>query len=94
MSMIVSQRAKDQPMASVDTAVWWVEYVMRHSTTHFKSPSMKQSWWKKRLLDVWLVVYAILFITAFTAYKTTKFVVCSIVRSLMKRNRSKRIKIL
>lgn len=98
MSMVVSQRAKDQPMASVDTAVWWVEYVMRQNTTHLKSPSMKQSWWKKRLLDVWLIVYAILFITAFAVYRTARFFVCLIVRRLMKRNRRrnhwKRMKLL
>lgn len=91
---VVAQRAKDQPLASVDTAAWWVEYVLRHDTTHLKSPAMKDSWWQKRLLDVWFIVYTILLITSFALYKTLQFVMFFIVRRLTNRNQIQAKKVL
>lgn len=73
-------------MASVDLAAWWVEYVLRHDTTHLKSPSMKDRWWQKRLLDVWFMVYTVLLIAAFGLYKWVKFVVRLISQRLTNRN--------
>ncbi|CAG7724100.1 unnamed protein product, partial [Allacma fusca] len=49
----VSRRFKDRPMSSVDTAVWWTEYVLRHDTGHLKSPGVQQYWWQRALLDFW-----------------------------------------
>ncbi|CAG7831244.1 unnamed protein product [Allacma fusca] len=34
----LSKRSKDRPMTPVETAVWWTEYVLRHDTSHLKSP--------------------------------------------------------
>ncbi len=90
---ILSQRAKDQPITSVDTAAWWVEYVLRHDTTHLKSPSMKDRWWQKRMLDVWFLVYTILLFITFVIYKSFKFLLCLMVERLTNRNRSKEKKL-
>ncbi|CAG7831702.1 unnamed protein product [Allacma fusca] len=35
-----SRRFTDRPMSPVDTAVWWTEYVLRHDTSHLKSPGV------------------------------------------------------
>ncbi|CAG7716695.1 unnamed protein product, partial [Allacma fusca] len=45
---LVSLRIKDRPLSPVDTAAWWVEYVLRHETAHLKSPGVYQSWWQRR----------------------------------------------
>ena len=70
---MVSQRAKDQPMTSVDTATWWVEYILRHDTTHLKHPAMKQRWWQRRLLDVWFILYSVGLLIVAILYKILKF---------------------
>jgi len=51
---LLSKRFKDRPMKPADTALWWTEFVLRHESTSFLSPlSRYQSWYQRRLLDVW-----------------------------------------
>ena len=52
---------KDRPMKPVDTAVWWIEYVLRHGDTSFLMPAaVHQTWYQRRLIDVWFFAYTIL----------------------------------
>ena len=45
---------RDPPL---DTALWWVEYAMRHGgTKHLRPASLGLAWWQLGLLDVMLVV--------------------------------------
>lgn len=47
----------DQPMTSIDRAVWWIEYTIRHhGTKHLECPLKQTPWWKYFLLDVLVVV--------------------------------------
>lgn len=59
----VSKLFKDRPMTPVDTALWWVEFVLRHDseeiTEYLQSRSVNQSWWVRRQLDVWLFLAAV-----------------------------------
>lgn len=59
-AMTLSQMFRDRPMDPVDNAVYWVEYVLRHDTSLMKPLSMKQTWWQRRLLDVYALMVAIL----------------------------------
>ncbi|CAG7720745.1 unnamed protein product [Allacma fusca] len=67
-----SRRFKDRPMSSVDTAVWWIEYVLRHDTSHLKSPGLQQYWWQRALLDFWGVVFSLIFLCTFLFFKICK----------------------
>lgn len=43
----------DRPMSALDTAVYWVEYVIKHGgAQHLRSPAVELSWYQYRLLDV------------------------------------------
>jgi len=55
---LVSKRFRDRPQKPVDTALWWIEYVLRNENTqeYMKPLSAEQYWFQKRLLDVWLVI--------------------------------------
>lgn len=47
----------DQPMNSLDRAMWWIEYVIRHKgTSHLRTPYSDISWIEYLLLDVVLVI--------------------------------------
>lgn len=52
-------------MKPVDTAVWWIEYVLRHGgDTPFLMPdAVHQTWYERRLLDVWFFVYVVLLVS-------------------------------
>lgn len=57
---------RDRPQSSLETAVWWTEYVLRHEPSdlfEFLRPdNTQQSWFSKRQLDVWLFVLIIVFL--------------------------------
>ncbi|KAF0764511.1 UDP-glucuronosyltransferase 2B7-like isoform X2 [Aphis craccivora] len=42
----------DRPMSALDTAVYWVEYVIRHKGAHhLRSEAVKLTWYQYLLLD-------------------------------------------
>ncbi|CAG7786639.1 unnamed protein product [Allacma fusca] len=73
-SKLISQLSKDRPMAPVETAVWWTEYVLKHDTAHLKSPAIKQRWWQRRMLDFWMIVFLFALIAATIIYKVVALV--------------------
>ena len=56
----LSVKFLDRPMNASETAVYWVEYIIKHGADALRSPAMKLTWWQVELLDV----YAFLLITA------------------------------
>ncbi|ODN03744.1 2-hydroxyacylsphingosine 1-beta-galactosyltransferase [Orchesella cincta] len=51
----LSKISKDRPTSALENAVWWTEYILRHpdSNEYLHPPSIQQSWWVKRQIDVW-----------------------------------------
>ncbi|CAG9821215.1 unnamed protein product [Phaedon cochleariae] len=53
----------DQPMTSLEKAVWWTEYVIRHNGTKIlRSPTADSPWWEYFLLDILGIFVIVLFI--------------------------------
>ncbi|ODN02201.1 UDP-glucuronosyltransferase 2B13, partial [Orchesella cincta] len=51
----------DQPVMPLPTAVWCTEYVLRHpDTSHLRPSTFHQTWYQRRLLDVWAFVFTII----------------------------------
>ena len=66
----------DRPMSAVDTAVWWVEYTMRHNgASHLRPASLTLSWWQYYLLDVIAFLIITLIIFLFVSIKMFCFIV-------------------
>ncbi|XP_030759556.1 UDP-glucuronosyltransferase 2B15-like [Sitophilus oryzae] len=65
--------AEDEPMSSLDKAVYWSEYVIRHNgTEHLKSLAADMPLYEYLLLDVILVVSMCLALGGFLTYKILK----------------------
>lgn len=76
----------DKPMKPVDSAVFWMEYVMRHKgAAHLRSESYKLPWYAYHCLDVMAVVVAFcLFVV------TLIFVFCRcLIRHLLRLKKAK-----
>lgn len=59
----------DRPLNPLDTAVYWVEYVLRHAgAPHLQSAAVHLSWFQRSLLDVVAVCLSVLVVTVVTAY--------------------------
>lgn len=53
----------DHPMKSLDRAIWWIEYVIRHNgTKHLRSPTADIPWIQYLLLDIIFVVLVAVFV--------------------------------
>ncbi|XP_028322353.1 UDP-glucuronosyltransferase 2C1-like isoform X2 [Gouania willdenowi] len=66
----MSSLHRDQPMAPMDQAVFWVEYVMRHKgAPHLRTEAYKLPWYSYYCLDVvaFLLTVALLLIFTFVA---------------------------
>ncbi|CAG9786684.1 unnamed protein product [Diatraea saccharalis] len=56
----VSSRFKDRPMNPLDTAVFWIEYVIRHNGADFmKNPAIQLSWLSYNMFDVYAFVLGV-----------------------------------
>jgi len=53
---------KDRPTPPLETAIWWIEYILRHDDTNdfLVPPSVRQPWWKRRQIDIWLTAALLL----------------------------------
>nr|XP_023017936.1 UDP-glucuronosyltransferase 2B15-like [Leptinotarsa decemlineata] len=66
----------DQPMTSMERAMWWIEYVIRHKgTKHLRSPTVDVSWIEYLLLDVFAVLISALAVFTFLVIAIVKFLV-------------------
>ncbi len=52
----LSSLFRDRPVDPLENALFWTEYVLRHDTTHLKPLGMNQTWYSRRLLDVYLFI--------------------------------------
>lgn len=62
----LSQRFLDRPMSSIDTANYWIEYIIKYGNDALRSPAMDMPWWQLSLIDVigFLLLCAVAVITA------------------------------
>lgn len=71
----ISELYRDRPQNARDTAVYWVEYVIRHrGAPHLRYPGADQNLLQSSSLDVIAFIFAVLYLT----YKVSKVVFCKI----------------
>jgi glucuronosyltransferase len=64
-----SKLFRDLPAKPLETAVWWTEYVLRHKQTPFLMPlAVNQTWYERRLLDVWGFITGVAVLILFLVY--------------------------
>ena len=67
----------DQPETPRERAVFWVEYVMRHDgAQHLRSAALDLHWTQEALLDVYAVIFAVLFMIVCFDYWLIKKLCC------------------
>ncbi|XP_071872819.1 UDP-glucosyltransferase 2-like [Bombus fervidus] len=54
----MSKMFRDRPMTALDTAVYWIEYVLRNGPDSLRSAAVNLPWWKLHLLDVFVFLFA------------------------------------
>lgn len=80
----------DRPISTLDKAVYWVEYVIRHKGAHhLRSPAVDLTWYQYYLLDVIALILSVIFVFVFMCYFITKNILKCIFRMLFKRKKVK-----
>jgi glucuronosyltransferase len=71
----MSAMSKDEPESSLDRAVWWAEYTIRHKgTKHLRSSGLDLAWYQYLLLDIVAIVFLGFAITICILYVSLKYV--------------------
>ncbi|CAH0398392.1 unnamed protein product [Chilo suppressalis] len=66
----ISKRFKDRPMSALDTAIYWIEYVIRNKGAgYMKNPGLKLSWIAYNMLDVYGFLAIVLLILVYLVFK-------------------------
>lgn len=60
----------------MDTAAFWIEFVVRNGKDTMRSPALDLTWWQVVLLDVYAATFAVLF--------TATCIIIFIVKSLLR----------
>jgi len=73
----VTKQFLDRPLAPLETAMWWINFVLRQENTDYIRPSsVNQSWWVKRQIDIWIFLFLLLIsvnsISIYVFYKLVK----------------------
>ncbi|XP_070500716.1 uncharacterized protein [Chironomus tepperi] len=80
--------SKDRPMNAQDTAVYWVEYVLRHKgAPHLHYPGADLNFFQANSIDVILFIFAVIY----AAFKFLKFI-CGLIFCRSKRGSTDKLK--
>ncbi|KAF2882091.1 hypothetical protein ILUMI_24094 [Ignelater luminosus] len=65
----ISRIFKDRPLSPVDTAIYWVEYVIQHQGAfHLRSVGADLPWYQYYLVDVGIIIFVILLLSTIISY--------------------------
>lgn len=70
----MSERFKDRPLSAMDTAMYWIEYVIRHKGANYmKTPAKDLTWVAYNMLDVYAFIIAIFIVTLYVTLRVAMF---------------------
>ena len=73
----LSRLHRDQPMAPMDQAIFWVEYVMRHKgAAHLRTDAYNMPWYSYYCLDVLLLLLTAVTILLLSTLAVFRFLCC------------------
>lgn len=71
----LSRLFRDRPMSPLQTAIFWIEYVIRHDgAKHMQSPAVHLNFFQQNSLDILLFLAIILYILVKILVKVFKFI--------------------
>ena len=75
----------DQPMTAQETAVYWIEHVMKFGGDHLKSHALTMPWYEFYMLDLLAVFTLIIIVLAVVVYAIVH-VLCTFCKSKSKQD--------
>ncbi|KAL2748506.1 UDP-glucosyltransferase 2-like [Vespula maculifrons] len=70
----LAQQFLDRPLKPIDTASFWIEYIVKYGKDALRSPAMDLNWWQVELLDVYaFLLFTSIVIVYITIHLTLMF---------------------
>lgn len=85
----MSQMFRDRPMNSLDTAIYWTEYVIRNGPDSLKSPAVDMPWWKLNLIDVFVFLIASFVLVLYLLFVIVRFTLKNLYKLKDRQNKPK-----
>uniref|UniRef100_A0A3B3Z9N9 UDP-glucuronosyltransferase n=1 Tax=Periophthalmus magnuspinnatus TaxID=409849 RepID=A0A3B3Z9N9_9GOBI len=77
----LSSLHRDKPMHPLDTALFWIEFVMRHKgAAHLRTESYKMPWYSYYSVDVVSFLIAVVLLSMWIFFAVVRFLCCRIIR--------------
>ncbi|XP_044739922.1 UDP-glycosyltransferase UGT5-like [Chrysoperla carnea] len=77
---LVSQLFQDRPQSAMDTAIYWIEYVIRYKgAKHLQPQSVELAWYQFYLIDVALVVIGASILICYIMFLAMKYIIFAII---------------
>ena len=70
----LSSEFKDRPLAPTQTALFWIEYVVRHGKDALRSRTVVVPWWQVSLIDLYAFIACIILLVLYGTIKIFKLV--------------------
>ncbi|XP_071554845.1 UDP-glucosyltransferase 2 [Temnothorax nylanderi] len=65
----LSRQFLDRPLNAIDTAAYWIEYVIKYGEDSLRSPAMDLTWWQLSLIDVvGFLLFCVAIVVAITLF--------------------------
>lgn len=64
---------RDRPVSAMDTAMYWLEYVIRNGPDVVRSPAVHLYWWEHHLIDVYVFLISCFLIVIYSLVAVIKF---------------------
>lgn len=72
----VSELFKDRPASALETAIYWIEYVIKYQgAPHLRSIAADLSWYQYYLVDVIAAFITVLLFSIFVLYKLFRWII-------------------
>ncbi|KAJ8980276.1 hypothetical protein NQ317_005134 [Molorchus minor] len=89
-----SRLMRDREVQPIDTAIFWLEYVIRHSEAqHMKSSGVDLQWYKRNMLDIIILLVIIDIVLFLIFYYIFKHIVHYTIKKIRSRTTNKYVKI-
>lgn len=78
---IRSSFMRDRPISPLDTAIYWVEFVIRHGgAPHLRVAAIDLPWYQHYLIDVLLFITSAILISISAMYISCKMLYCRFIK--------------
>ncbi|XP_043488518.1 UDP-glucosyltransferase 2-like [Polistes fuscatus] len=67
----IGERFVDRPRKPIDTANYWIDYVIKYGFNSLHSPALNLYWWQIALLDVYMFLFVVTFVIIYILFHLT-----------------------